>query len=1508
MRLFFLAFIFLITYKLSAQNSFLELDEQLYNSALSKDSKILAVASKKKVFIVDVKSLVVLKTLEIIKEKKSENIISAISFGNEDTLLNIKVFDRSQRKDRYENNEYFSDFQYDYSLKEDVISERYPTLEYITCSQNKKIKGFNELHKKLEFYEPKNSILTLNKDYQLSINGEILNGSKRELYYSSLDFTNDSKTSVLSLNDSIHIKSKGKIRHLNLSNKEDTFVVIYLDSIKDNNNYYSIELRDANSLAVITSKKYLTKNIIDKVAFVENDTYLAVHEKIIAHNYYDKQQSKSSGYHQNYRVRNNLIFLETKTLNVPQRLKDVDLKDFTIDNNTYSIIKDGNVVNYDYSSKKALSVINNLDLDFYKIRGLHRINKNQILIIGSASDDYKNDYKNGILKYSLKENKLYNNIENFENLDTLYNASIPFIQNNNFQGDNVQFNKDKSIFKSSYDYGNAFQIWSVENNKKLYEVDLQISSKNYLSQDGKTVLIFSKPDNLANGFLLRKLDLETGILKGKQFTVDYGKNPMLADFYFNFSASKWIGVDKDLVWEIDLETMSYKILLEEDFNSDYVFNYTFLSRKENSFYFKGTSSSEVFKRKIEGVWEYNLETKQLKKITALKESADVFKFSENKTISYQKDEYVIYDLNTEKIIDQYNINSQFIYNVIVYKNKSYVLLGDGERHSKELSVIEFDNINNTKVAEFKLEINYSFSDEFQNIFATENGLVYPKNNELYLYSSALNYTNKWQSSTNNKGVRYIKIEENGEIIIDGVSRLDLKTLELKKIEEGLDSRYRGDFFLSNENDNEHLLVTISNGFSDNNSKPYIQCKLVKDEISKEIIWASNKLKNDDYSTFYNYKYLKNKNYVLLYNAYQSSKNEYYIIDIQNKSIQRRKLPFKSQNLVAENIHLGKTKIYLFDYDTLKTYIYDLASGKLLTTTKNIKIADELPNEKLLYVDREKYDDAFYLGSLNGKDLIEEFKYNALINGDKYIYDYKRNLIIGVYKGLYFWNRNEKAPFKNIKLDATVLSLSIKNDKLFVLLQGGIIKVIDLNILEEKLTINIVEKNDLTKSVFFTPEGYFKAAKENIRNYHFVKETKAFPLLNYELFLNRPDIILNQLGYADKDVVDMYKNAFLKRLKRNNLSEETDYLNIKRPNILLKNKDEIKTITNNDNLTLNIEKSSNVKTLHIYINGVPVSKSKELTKVHINETLKLNEGLNTITIIGIDKNGIESDPIILEVTNTKKVAPSNVFYVGIGVSKYLDKSMNLKFADKDVRSISKALSDKFKGRITIDTLNNKNATKENITALKEKLKSSKINDIVIISFSGHGLVDANKDFYFATHDIDFNEPNKRGLSYQDIQFLLEDIPARKKILLLDACHSGELDEEDSLTDINNNENVNSYLPEGAKGTITNSSNIGLKDSFELMQSLFYDLDRGNGSFVISAAGGKEYAFESKDWGNGVFTYSFIKAIEELSESNSDGKINISKLKDYIYKSVTRLTNNKQKPTSRSENLEWDWVFE
>src|SRR5207249_1333877 len=80
--------------------------------------------------------------------------------------------------------------------------------------------------------------------------------------------------------------------------------------------------------------------------------------------------------------------------------------------------------------------------------------------------------------------------------------------------------------------------------------------------------------------------------------------------------------------------------------------------------------------------------------------------------------------------------------------------------------------------------------------------------------------------------------------------------------------------------------------------------------------------------------------------------------------------------------------------------------------------------------------------------------------------------------------------------------------------------------------------------------------------------------------------------------------------------------------------------------------------------------------------------------------------------------------------------------------------------------------------KGLLRESRVDDVVVVFFAGHGLLDARLDYYFATVDMDFRDPSKRGLAYESLEGLLEDLRARRKVLLLDTCHSGELDREDA----------------------------------------------------------------------------------------------------------------------------------
>jgi hypothetical protein len=181
-----------------------------------------------------------------------------------------------------------------------------------------------------------------------------------------------------------------------------------------------------------------------------------------------------------------------------------------------------------------------------------------------------------------------------------------------------------------------------------------------------------------------------------------------------------------------------------------------------------------------------------------------------------------------------------------------------------------------------------------------------------------------------------------------------------------------------------------------------------------------------------------------------------------------------------------------------------------------------------------------------------------------------------------------------------------------------------------------------------------------------------------------------------------------------------------------------------------------------------------------------------------------------------------------------------------------------------------------------------------------------------HDMDFNKPESKGLSYEDLQGLLDSIPARKKLLLLDACNSGENEK------VNNHEIVNkNYVKnDGAKGVAEEEDSLDpeniVKSSFETMMELFVNVENQTGTTVISAAGGKQDALEGaavlvdgKPISNGAFTYSIIEYLTKNAKNKN--KLTVNQLKQYTEQRVAEITNGKQKPTSRQETMEVDWDF-
>lgn len=456
----------------------------------------------------------------------------------------------------------------------------------------------------------------------------------------------------------------------------------------------------------------------------------------------------------------------------------------------------------------------------------------------------------------------------------------------------------------------------------------------------------------------------------------------------------------------------------------------------------------------------------------------------------------------------------------------------------------------------------------------------------------------------------------------------------------------------------------------------------------------------------------------------------------------------------------------------------------------------------------------------------------------------------------------------------------------------------------------------------TPENYYFNNKEGYQLVGFKIKDKAVPFEQFDIEYNRPDKVLEKMG-GDKKWIQCFYLAHLKRIKKEGIKGtiNPDEL-INMPEITIKNSNLLPLQTNKETLDFTVKVTGDGIAggkLAVWVNGVPevptINKSLVINNKEAKVKITLSPGVNKVRVAYINKGGIESIPEIFE---TKYIAAKptkpNLYVLCIGVSEYKNPDMNLRYAAKDSRD----LAAQFKtangfAKIQIDTLLDKKATLENILGWKKKLITAKVDDMVIVCLSGHGLLDDSMNFYFATHDIDFKSPAKRGLAYEDMEGLLAGIAPRRRLLMLDACHSGEADKA-GLEEIT--ENIE--LASGKKGTIktyryrtsellTEVENEKIVSPFDLMSEMFTNLNKGSGNVVISAAAGNSYALEADEWENGVFTFSVLEALKnKTADYNQDGKISVAELRKYITNNVSTLTNNRQKPTSRAENTDADWV--
>lgn len=483
-------------------------------------------------------------------------------------------------------------------------------------------------------------------------------------------------------------------------------------------------------------------------------------------------------------------------------------------------------------------------------------------------------------------------------------------------------------------------------------------------------------------------------------------------------------------------------------------------------------------------------------------------------------------------------------------------------------------------------------------------------------------------------------------------------------------------------------------------------------------------------------------------------------------------------------------------------------------------------------------------------------------------------------------------------------------------EDGFIKVWDLETCKEMSSLIAMEELDY---IILSPDNYYKCSKGNNDGIGFRFKNNLYSFDQFDVRFNRPDKVLTSLGVS-KYAVKLYTKAWEKRLSKLGFTPANLEGELALPNIELSNKVSLPVTTEEKQLQLNIkawDETYKLDRISIYVNDVPAPELKgiSLKKQNANKIeqavdISLSAGKNLIKVSVFNEEGLESlretFQVTYQPTNNKQ---PDLYIFTIGVSEFENKERNLKFATKDAKDlIAKFQSSDYFGTVHTQELFDEAATKENVLKASKFLDKAKIDDQVIVYISSHGLLDDKLDYYLAMHDVDFNKPQAKGLPYDAINSMLDGTDCRNRLIMIDACHSGEVDKDEAVARSSvamTNTNVKMNQKSGA--TLVRPK-AGLKNSFTYMKTLFGDVSKGTGATVISAAGGYEFALESEDWNNGVFTYAVLEGLTSgAADRNHDGLVHVSELKDYVTMQVIKLTDGKQHPTTRTENALNDFIL-
>jgi len=251
---------------------------------------------------------------------------------------------------------------------------------------------------------------------------------------------------------------------------------------------------------------------------------------------------------------------------------------------------------------------------------------------------------------------------------------------------------------------------------------------------------------------------------------------------------------------------------------------------------------------------------------------------------------------------------------------------------------------------------------------------------------------------------------------------------------------------------------------------------------------------------------------------------------------------------------------------------------------------------------------------------------------------------------------------------------------------------------------------------------------------------------------------------------------------------------------------------------------------------------------------------------------------------------------VGINEFRDDRIApLNFAVKDSSDFVNFLEDPNGGRFKparIEHLVNQRATLSGIREALGRLRvNAKPDDLVVVYLSSHGSPrdsDPNGVSYIITHDTDLGGPDKlyaTSLQMIDlVQMLNRDLRARRVVLILDTCFSGD---------------ARSGMGTGGAGSkaierVWPATPAADSPASTAFSEALQNLKVGYGRAVITASRADELSWESSELHNGYFTYLLLDVLRAAHGTESLDKV-FPRVSANVSSQVKKERNASQNPS-------------